>query len=515
MSNSMFRRFLKEESGMAMGLVVIMIVLIGVMGAGLLTFVQRDLENVVEVNRGQKAIEVSDAGLQAARRQLLVNSFPNQYNDPSATPLSPEAANSPWAFDSGSATCGSLAAGPGRCITTPEGNVRVTIKYLPPPTTETERKDPNFAPEALPAGASDYKDQRDYFRVETDGVFSGARRKIQAILVTEDLNLPKAYFSTNDIDLGPSCSALTVTNVSLFARGNITGLRDCTLQGTDLAYGNWQNDNNDKGRRSSSGTPVVGDAKATGAGAEGNIEYQSSSYDSTQKGAPDNSSDRYKRVDFDGTANLTGSGAQPSPNYKFCDRDTACWPSGTPQPTNVITYPFNDDGKLDPAFLQSIAEQQVSPTTEKSNYVQTSGTSVPDIDQTTFHQVDPALSSVMVIRFTGSKGSVDIQPTGSSTPCPIKGTILVINGDIKTSSGGGGRCFDGIISIQDPTPATPDLTYDSTGGGFSLNGFLNVEGTIKLGGNVSPILGLDVLNQPGYHDVKIWSWRECYKEACN
>ena len=55
---------------MALGLAVIMIVLIGVMGAGLLTFVRSDLEAVVEVNQGQRALSLADAGVQAARRQL-------------------------------------------------------------------------------------------------------------------------------------------------------------------------------------------------------------------------------------------------------------------------------------------------------------------------------------------------------------------------------------------------------------------------------------------------------------
>ena len=64
------RRFVKDESGMTMGLAIIMIVLIGVMGAGLLTFVSRDLNTVIEENRGQRAFEVADAGIGAAKRQL-------------------------------------------------------------------------------------------------------------------------------------------------------------------------------------------------------------------------------------------------------------------------------------------------------------------------------------------------------------------------------------------------------------------------------------------------------------
>lgn len=57
----MLGRFVKEEAGMALGLAVIMIVLIGAMGAGFLVFVRNDLEAVVEVNRGQTALETADA----------------------------------------------------------------------------------------------------------------------------------------------------------------------------------------------------------------------------------------------------------------------------------------------------------------------------------------------------------------------------------------------------------------------------------------------------------------------
>ena len=72
------RRFVNDESGMTMALAIMMIVLIGVMGAGLLTFVSRDLNTVVEENRGQRAFEVADAGIGAAKRQLS--------SDCSATP---------------------------------------------------------------------------------------------------------------------------------------------------------------------------------------------------------------------------------------------------------------------------------------------------------------------------------------------------------------------------------------------------------------------------------------------
>ena len=74
------RRFVKDESGMTLALAVIMIVLIGVMGAGLLTFVMKDLNTVVEENRGQRAFEVAEAGIGAAKRQLASSVVRTDYD---------------------------------------------------------------------------------------------------------------------------------------------------------------------------------------------------------------------------------------------------------------------------------------------------------------------------------------------------------------------------------------------------------------------------------------------------
>jgi hypothetical protein len=53
-----------DESGVALGLAVIMVVLVGVMGAGLLTLVAANLQTVVAINRGQQAFEMSEAGVE-------------------------------------------------------------------------------------------------------------------------------------------------------------------------------------------------------------------------------------------------------------------------------------------------------------------------------------------------------------------------------------------------------------------------------------------------------------------
>ena len=86
----MLERLAKGESGVVMGLAVILVVLIGVMGAGLLVFVRSDLEAVVKVNQGQRALNLADAGVQAARRQL-----PRTRSPTITTPTMPRTSSGP------------------------------------------------------------------------------------------------------------------------------------------------------------------------------------------------------------------------------------------------------------------------------------------------------------------------------------------------------------------------------------------------------------------------------------
>jgi hypothetical protein len=63
-------RLARDESGVALGLAVVMVVLIGVMGAGLLTTVVTDLEAVVEANEGRQAFEMAEAGIEVAKARI-------------------------------------------------------------------------------------------------------------------------------------------------------------------------------------------------------------------------------------------------------------------------------------------------------------------------------------------------------------------------------------------------------------------------------------------------------------
>jgi Tfp pilus assembly protein PilX len=63
-------RLARDEAGVALALAVMLVALIGVMGAGLLTLVVTDLEATVEANRGQRAFEMAEAGVEVAKARL-------------------------------------------------------------------------------------------------------------------------------------------------------------------------------------------------------------------------------------------------------------------------------------------------------------------------------------------------------------------------------------------------------------------------------------------------------------
>ena len=67
---------LRAERGMALGFAIIVVVIVGVMGAGLLTFVATDLEAIAEINRGEQAFELAEAGIEVAKAHLAND--PNQ-----------------------------------------------------------------------------------------------------------------------------------------------------------------------------------------------------------------------------------------------------------------------------------------------------------------------------------------------------------------------------------------------------------------------------------------------------
>ena len=71
---------MREERGMVLGLAIIVVVVIGVMGAGLLTFVSADLQAVVAVNRGEQAFQLAEAGVEVAKAHLANDPSPSNWS---------------------------------------------------------------------------------------------------------------------------------------------------------------------------------------------------------------------------------------------------------------------------------------------------------------------------------------------------------------------------------------------------------------------------------------------------
>lgn len=446
----MIRRFARQEAGVALPLAIIMIVLVGVMGAGLLVFVRNDLEAVVEVNQGQRAIDSADAGIQAGKRQLLSNASEGRYDGNSPTPDA--TADSSWSSASG-----------GKNLTFNANSVNVQIQYLEPSDTSTELTDPNYAPKLVVAPATDYPEPEDYFKITATGNVEEAKRKIEAIYVTADEGVPKGYYTPGSITVnGTAC----IDSVSLFALGDITfnGSGGCPspgghMTGTDLAYGNWVK------------APFNTTARATnlaGAGAVGTINT------------------KVPGRDYD-------TGTTP----KFIQKTP---PEGS-QTTSEISFPF-DYALPDTQFLRDIAKTNGTYYEVSGGTVSVSSWPAPPAGS------DPS-STVVFYKFT-SAGSNTLKwdVPGSCTDAADNkyGTLVVENGNFTTQPNK--ARFVGAVVIRggDATDGTSDDT-----GRSCLEGFINAQGAVKIAGNVTPMSTEAAGKRPGWYSVRLWSWRELYQ----
>ncbi len=480
----MIERFRRDEEGVALGLAVIMIVLIGVMGAGLLVFVRNDLEAVVEVNQGQRAMDIADAGAQAAKAQLLADKIPAHYdventanpnyidascntdtNDPddsidSANDIQRNPAAENWSPESG-----------GQTRTFASGQFTVTIRWLTPnPTIGTPAG--CIAPKTgtLPPGT-------DYFKVVSTGKHGNATRRVETIHETYSLEVPRAYYTPGPITIsGSAC----IDSVSLFSLSNVTfnGSGTCPtsgthMQGTDLAYGDWNDPPSDKFNTTPRPTTDAGIGTA-----------------GTITGSP-----RKGTRDFDSTT-----------TPKFVQA-----PSVNPQGTNEITFPFDLASQPDPDLLCDEARAQ-------GNYEEYTTTGNKNLNAW------PANSSYTtvvckVFKNTSSNnkliwsvnGTTSLSDPYAGCNGPIqKGTLVIRGGNFSTKSNT--ALFQGVVVVRgaEGSEAT-DLGTSSDTGNTCLDGFVNATSEIKIAGTVRSSTSLEASNRPGFYGVRTWSWRELYQ----
>jgi Tfp pilus assembly protein PilX len=200
------RRFVKDELGATLALAMMMIVIIGIMGAGLLTFVTRDMNSVIEENRGQRALELADAGVAAAKSQLTSSCA----GDPNCGSLYNGNADGVtdirWSkWYAGAAACsdpdpgGMTLTGLQSSATTPN-DVRVTIEY------RLATRD---------------------FRVISTGCYGVAKRRVEAILKGVVAfgggagGYPLYYTPSNIKIEATTANPVLLRDISVFAGGDI------------------------------------------------------------------------------------------------------------------------------------------------------------------------------------------------------------------------------------------------------------------------------------------------------
>lgn len=496
----MIRRLARDESGVVLGLAIVIIVLIGVMGAGLLVFVRNDLEAVVESNQGRRALEIADAGAQAARLHLISDKERAHYDvdssgdsdyinagcnistaDESTAPArvgedwSPEGAKWPPESTGTEGVTRNFA----------DGQHNVTIRWLnPDPMADSRCRAPETG--ALASGV-------DYFQVISTGTYGGAKRKVEAIYRTYTLQVPRAYFTPGDIEVSGTAK---IQQVSLFSGGNpdgtggnITVAGGAELTGNDLNYGDWNDPPSDKfnktGRKDSAGNPVT----AAGLGAVKKITYNG------------NATNQLGTRDFDGQSSYTGPRF-----YKDLDPST--------QTSSQITFPFNYKTQPDADSLCDSAKELGAPYYIKDTST-TSATKSLDTwpDNSNF-------STVVCYEFTDTSsahtlswnvnGNTNLAAPYDGCKGPIKeGTLVVKGGNFSTKSNT--ALFRGVVVVRGPSGSESALGSSSDTGNTCLDGFVNATGPIKIAGTVRPSTSVDARNRPGFFGVRQWSWRELYE----
>ena len=442
----------KDESGLALALAVIVVVLVGVLGAGLLAFVQRDLEAVIKINQGQRAFEIAEAGVQVAKQHLLLDKSIGEYDvdtgtDPdyygSACDVAGESGSSEWSQEGEDSSEGVTRGFAG-------GTFNVTIRWL--------NTDP-AAPTGCGAPEARSEVGVDYFRVFSTGTYGEAKRTIEAIYETHDLGVPRGFFTPRGIEISDAAS---VQSVGLFSLQDVTIGGASTISGTDLAYGDWATD------------PVTGapnpyndvprGTTAAGIGAAGDI----------------GDGEQVAGRDYDQNS---------SPLLEY------------PAKPGSVTFPFDPGAEPDLDILARAAEIQGNlKTTDASAY---------DI---TYWPAGSTDETVVYVRFTGSTGSHRVDwrvPGGCPDDPPKRGTLVVENADFTIQPNT--ALFDGVVLVRVGRAA--DGTYANSGDAC-FEGFVHADGGIEIGGSVRSDGTQNLSERPGFYSLKLWSWRECYSANC-
>lgn len=480
----MIERFIKDESGMTMALAIITMVLVGVMGAGLLTFVITDLTAVVETNRGQKALQVADAGAQAAKRQLISDTDPLTRYDGGGD-------DEPWSYCYVIAGCSSFSPGSpgssGVTLNMSSGQAKVTIL-----TT-------SYSPGT--------------FKVVSTGCVpdctsgSAARRKVEAIFRSNlQVGFPAVYFTRHNLSIGGSASP---TGVSFFALGNAETSNSLGSVIKDRRFGSWATTSgdppypNDLGSYPNQYNYTSRSSQFPGLGALGTVGGAGAAVGSRSYGS--------------------NTCPQMVRNYHTDSPTGGC--------SQKIAFPFEvSDAAKDKQQIEALRQQALKTESPSSpRYIDSNpgdgvdgpglGTGGQTVGTSPVSSWPAGSTYSTVVFYDYENYDTRNEVTyGISAPCSDlapKGIIVVQNGDFRYGANNG---FNGGIitrAYSGPGNAGSLLT---TGGKFTsrgtacLRGYANAGGTMDISGNFEPSSAptLGSLNE-FKGSLETVSWRELYQ----
>jgi hypothetical protein len=250
-------------------------------------------------------------------------------------------------------------------------------------------------------------------------------------------------------------NAARITDMSLFANGDLHGLRIDSITGTDYTYGDWAtipgtdgepNPYNAAPRIDALGNPET-DA---GAGVAGTIAYRPNSAEVAQKNMSAGSSQRYGYRDYDEETYTRSSNLRP-----LFAKNT--WGNIASQPSNTMTFPFLPSSPDDDAdALATLKEKAQSQSTDgQSHYLLADPGETVNVDDI-YPQSSDLEETVVFIEFANgtadspdydAKGLANYDATSSDADNKVKGILVIMYGDLKVLPSG--DTFQGAIFARD------------------------------------------------------------------
>lgn len=483
------QRVVREESGMAMALAVIMIALFSVMGAGLLIFATTDLGIVVESNQGQRAFEMADAGVAAAKQQIMDVSSSEAYDGDADS-------ESQWSESEGGVTLENLSS--------TNDAVTVTIKSATSSGggggADAGDIDSSYdcgggytadpSANADPFVNSFFGGKTTYTVIST-GEYGDARRRVEAVFEMGSSGsgysgFPMSVFTTGKVEIDTSAQ---IRCMSLFSTSYLEKeITSSSLAGPDIYFGNWYNPPWNSFPR-----PLSIDA---GVGVLGKIKYSNSTVGTARVTT--------KKLDYSRVKPENG----PFSNPLMANN---CWAQPTPPctggPTTQITtegdpdarisFPFDPrpDSQVTPAQLADLeaeARAQDVGVYANGHYKNFGGNDAFLGGNLPEEWLDEA-GDVAYVEFEEDSGKFVDYPDSCDDftddpdfhPCP-QGTLVIENGMFQPSGGNAGH--EGMIIIRGTSDY--DKQWFKTGNSdFQMKGFINVEGnlTLQTGARIYPI----------------------------